>query len=227
MMPGPEILFECPQCGHLLREKTYLSGNTFGASFYSDGKRIAPMLGKVPAITKCPDCDFIFWVNDAKEVGEKWTVGSNYEKSWVDNVEECRFLSVYDYAHALKEKIYKDNEEEFHLAIGLHWAFNDRVRNEESIFGQEGDKEIWKENIYRLLLMTEGNSDYNLFRAELYRNLGAFDQCAEIIDLIRNSSEEADNNRLKMLTEHCSKRNTLIYGWNQFSNSLIDAVNIV
>lgn len=44
MLPGPTIIIACPLCGQYAKKRTIISGNTFGAKLWSDGKRISPML---------------------------------------------------------------------------------------------------------------------------------------------------------------------------------------
>jgi len=37
-MPGPDIIRRCTGCGSGVTERTMLSGNTFGAKIWTDGK---------------------------------------------------------------------------------------------------------------------------------------------------------------------------------------------
>ena len=54
--PGPDTIRECPGCKAQVREQTTLSGNTFRAQYWTDGKREAPMLPDFPWLVKCPKC---------------------------------------------------------------------------------------------------------------------------------------------------------------------------
>ena len=69
MIPGPEYIYKCPNCGNLLSRGSLMSGNTFGAKLFSDGKRITPMLPEFPNLTKCKKCNRFIWVNKLQEVG--------------------------------------------------------------------------------------------------------------------------------------------------------------
>ena len=44
MLPGPTIIKKCLVCSKSIEHHTIGSGNTFGATFWTDGKREAPML---------------------------------------------------------------------------------------------------------------------------------------------------------------------------------------
>ena len=62
------IIRECPHCkAHVVQEET-VSGNTIGATYWTDGKREAKMLPDHPWLAKCPVCAGLFWVDEAVEV---------------------------------------------------------------------------------------------------------------------------------------------------------------
>ena len=42
MIPGPDQIVACPKCNGLAKYRTLLSGNTFGARVWTDGKQDAP-----------------------------------------------------------------------------------------------------------------------------------------------------------------------------------------
>ena len=56
MLPGKAKLVICPYCGTKKELMTIISGNTFGAEYWSDNKRIAPMLPQASPVQKCPHC---------------------------------------------------------------------------------------------------------------------------------------------------------------------------
>ncbi len=56
MLPGNSRILTCPYCGKEKEVLSLISGNTFLAKNWSDGKTEAPMLPKVSSIQKCPHC---------------------------------------------------------------------------------------------------------------------------------------------------------------------------
>ena len=70
MILGPDRIVACPICHAATRVGTLLSGNTFGAIVFTDGKMIAPMLPEMPALARCKGCGVFYWLSDAEEVGE-------------------------------------------------------------------------------------------------------------------------------------------------------------
>ena len=70
MTPGPTMIRECSACGKHIAQQTTSSGNTFGARFWTDGKRDAPMLPDEPFLVKCQHCSALVWIYEQKKVGE-------------------------------------------------------------------------------------------------------------------------------------------------------------
>ena len=71
MLPGPILIKQCPQCQKLFSESTLASGNTIGATFWTDGKCEAPMLPETPWLVKCAHCGHLIWIDEARQVGEE------------------------------------------------------------------------------------------------------------------------------------------------------------
>lgn len=67
--PGPTQIIQCPDSTEIRRVPSINSGNTFGATFWTDGYMVAPMLPRFPAITRCTADGPFFWVSSAKVVG--------------------------------------------------------------------------------------------------------------------------------------------------------------
>jgi uncharacterized Zn finger protein len=59
MIPGPTVIYECSSCGKHIEQQTIVSGNTFGARFWTDGKVDAPMLPDEPWLVKCQHCGIL------------------------------------------------------------------------------------------------------------------------------------------------------------------------
>src|SRR5690349_16185490 len=89
MTPGPDQIVACPHCQGLAKYLTLMSGNTFDARVWTDGKRIAPMLPQPPPVVKCRHCARCYWLADAKKIG---TVGAEWAGA---------LLAVDDQPHAV------------------------------------------------------------------------------------------------------------------------------
>ena len=58
----------CKHCGKYFRDSLHCSGNTFGATFFTDSKCSAPMLSDDQLFTRCPHCRGFFWVDEPKSI---------------------------------------------------------------------------------------------------------------------------------------------------------------
>ncbi len=70
MLPGPTIVKKCSECSELINEQTITSGYTFGATFWTDGKREAAMLPDQPWLVKCPHYQSLIWTDELERVAE-------------------------------------------------------------------------------------------------------------------------------------------------------------
>ena len=203
MLPGPFYIYKCPSCGSLLSRGSLMSGNTFGAKLFSDGKMITNMLPEFPDLTKCRKCNTIFWLSKLKEIGTyKW--GANKNSTW-KKAKEAEFLDIDDYFRALDSKIAENKKEELFIRLGIWRAYNDRIRSGNVIFNDKDDELRWSNNVNILLtLLDQSEINEKITIAEIYRNKGEFDKCMNIIKSIKEN--KYDWLKEKFINE-CKKQN--------------------
>ena len=68
MMPPVTEIKTCKHCGKYFRDSYHPSGNTFGGTFFTDGKIVAPMFVYDPLFARCPHCRGFFWIDDLEAV---------------------------------------------------------------------------------------------------------------------------------------------------------------
>jgi hypothetical protein len=210
MIPGPNYVYKCPNCGNLLTKGSLVSGNTFGAKIFSDGKRITPMLPEFPNLTKCKNCNTVFWLSKLKEIGTlEW--GANKNLEW-QNADKAEFLEIDDYYNAISKEIAENVEEELLIRQLIWWAYNDKTRNGQEIFNDESDELRWIENIKKLkTLLDQSDINHKIMIAEINRNLGDFENCINVIQSI-------DNDGLSWLKEkfmnECRRKNKWVIELN-------------
>ena len=208
MIPGPNYIYKCPNCPNLLYRGSLVSGNTFGAKLYSDGKQEAPMLPEFPSITQCPKCKTIFWIDKVKEVGEMDVWDRNENPQWKD-VKRAEFLPIQQYFTAIENKLYDSENEEIFIRLRIWWSFNDRVRKGKPLFKNEHEETQWLENVHGLLrLFDPADVSHRIMTAELYRNMGQFDKCKEVLSSISDS--KFDWLTKKFISE-CDKGNNMVF----------------
>ena len=180
MIPGPTIIISCPHCGQYAKKKTLISGNTFGAELWSDGKRIAPMLPDYPSLVLCRKCEQFYWVKDAKKVDEV-NAYEESEKKW-KNVEYTDFPTFRQYFKAL-ETI---SQERF-LRINMWWTYNNYFREDQENEVTPEMERMNNENLILLLpLLDESDENDLIMKAEALRCLGRFEESIQLLAKVEN-----------------------------------------
>lgn len=185
--PGPDSIRECPKCKAALEQSTMMSGNSLDARYWTDGKMEAPMLPDRPWLVKCPKCSNLFWMTEAKKLGEQYKYDKDKDKKWPDAVEpglpaETDFLTMLG-TPGLSEK------KEQYLRIRAWWAANDIKRKNRNM--TDDWSLIQKANLESLAdLLDATDSDQRIMKAEIFRELKRFDDC---INLLAQPFEKEDH----------------------------------
>lgn len=180
MIPGPDQVIACPHCGFLARQHTLISGNTFGAILWSDGKHEAPMLPEFPAVARCRGCKRFYWVEEAqvKDFGNK---SKRVPKEW-ERAEPTQHLTVDEYIEALDTGVGSDMQKERYLRVHFWWAVNDIVRRNAN--AQIPTRYVQKlhENLAKLsVLLDERDPNDRIMKAEIARETGDFTQAIRLL----------------------------------------------
>ena len=167
MLPGNCILASCPHCGEKKELLQLLSGNTFGAVLWSDAKQVAPMLPCVSDVQKCPACGHYFFLSEAEtEEGDDYSF-------------ETGRLSFDEAVEAFNELKGCSNDNLGELSILVVWAFNDMIRENLTPTVEQYAK--FKDIVSGCLKNPIFNGD-EFFRAELFREIGEFEECMNILN---------------------------------------------
>jgi predicted RNA-binding Zn-ribbon protein involved in translation (DUF1610 family) len=200
MMPDKPKIVQCPSCGKQQLRMSLLSGNTFGARFYSDGKRIAPMLPEFPYFVKCPSCGIFFKIKKETLVGE--TDWDDFANPYV------QFMTVDEYVSAIEKGLFNGDEDDLlPLRLALWRALNDSVRD--NPHGKIGELPLYEDNCRKILNEIEAKADNDemyLTCAELWRNIGEFAKCRAALEKIKSTEFKA---YVSALNAKCDANNTL------------------
>jgi hypothetical protein len=159
-----------------------LSGNTFGAKFWPDGKMDAPMMPEYPAYVGCPHCKASFWVENTKIVK---SFGYNEEREIPDLTLDSNQnpISYKDptkkiYLQGLDDlNITKENE--IYLRSKLMQIYND-VNRDKKIQHPATEEQI--QNWNRLLdILDPNDSQEKLLKVEVYREMGNFEEAKKVL----------------------------------------------
>jgi hypothetical protein len=174
MIPAPSSYFSCPDCCAIHARSEIMSGNTFGATYFSDGKMEAPMYPERPFIIRCGQCALIFFLKPELNISKLPNPGSKIFRALK--------LDQKGWLEAIDRKLYNNNEEEFGLRIQLIWATHDLYRNKSDESYELSNDMQYIENINRMLSLSKFETAEDLiFAAELNRFKGDFDQAKHLL----------------------------------------------
>ncbi len=187
MIPGPANILSCPFCGGTKEVMSLVSGNTCGATVWSDTRRDYPMLPEVSPIQECPHCHKFYFIEQARH---KY---SDDPESEMRSFGELGKLTYEQLISAKKqmEKITLVRMRRWILNHQIFMAYNDCFRREPEKIAYpptEEDMKIYRETIAELLDGIDQSEDYELFHAELLRESGRFEEAKEILH--KHKSEE-------------------------------------
>jgi hypothetical protein len=138
------------------------------------------MLPEFPSLVLCKKCEQFYWVKDARKVEEINDYG-DIDKKW-GKINYIEFPTFNEYFKAL-ETI---SEERF-LRMNMWWSFNDYYRN-----GNENEitpvmQNLNTENLILLsTLLNESDENDLLMKAEVFRNLGRFEESRQLLDKVES-----------------------------------------
>lgn len=174
MIPATPNILKCPHCGGLSRLSSIVSGNTCGMEQWSDTKRYLPMLPSISAVQKCPACEKYFFYERDLVVGSCESYGNS---SWG----HLSYTSLKD----AYEQLQPSGNNEIKLRIMILHGYNDHYGGcpgtEHPGDAPTNERTYFEQNARRLIELMPDNE---VFCAELYRELGEFEQALAILNNI-------------------------------------------
>ncbi|MDR2824557.1 MAG: hypothetical protein LBB41_05100, partial [Prevotellaceae bacterium] len=122
------------------------------------------------------------------------------------NAPYADFLNLEDLFRSLNEN--RSKNKEICIRQMIWWTFNDRVRQNKVLFIDKDDENLWQSNCNILIKLLDKNDiNQEIMIAELYRNLGQYEQCLEIITNLSDDFEWLKN----QFEMECEKHNQLVF----------------
>ena len=202
MIPGPILIISCPICGLIGKKRSLISGNTFGAELWSDGKRIAPMLPEYPSFVKCRECGSFFFTKE-KDEQDKFSWSDKGKDKWPD-IDFFEFPSFLEYFEALGTDI-----DELYIRHMAFKSYNDYIRNNRAQDITMDMRDLYFDNLKSLLYLFSDEEPDEIFSLiEINRQLGRFEKCIELLDKI----DDKEGGELKRLfAQEIEKKNTRLF----------------
>lgn len=210
MMPGFIEYYKCPNCKSFLTTMSCFSSyNTYDAKLYSDGFYYGPGIPSEPKISRCTNCKTIFWLNwRSHYVTKSFKELRNSPRE--ENVYSAFHLDAEGYCSVIEnKKLMKGKRKELYIRRNLLIRFNDRIRFEDYQFHLENESAIWNANIERLLkLLSYYDYEHLMLRAEIYRYLGKFDECVDILSKVKDQNYDLLK---EALIKACQEKNIKVF----------------
>lgn len=204
MIPGPANILSCPYCGGTKEVMSLISGNTCGATVWSDTRRDYPMLPEVSPIQKCPHCNKYYFIEQAKS---EYSKEPNSEMSSFMKLGKLCFSELKEAREEMK-KLTLTKMQRWILNHELFMAFNDCFRREQEkveFDPSEDDEKLFLTVVNELLEGIEKTDDYVLFNAELLREAGRFQEAFFLLD---NFGKEEDKWIVDAMKDKIAKQDT-------------------
>ena len=179
MMPGPPRILTCPFCSAKKEVLSLMSGNTFGAELWSDGKQIAPMLPEISFVQKCPGCGKYYLLSRQEEHYAR--------KGFCTETGNLTFAETKEAFAQIQKELPLHKSEETQLRFMLHFAYNDyyyrndyycKKKKKKKTVAQE-DYKLFRENAIWLL---ENAITDRIIAAEYYREIGEIKKASVVLD---------------------------------------------
>jgi hypothetical protein len=223
MIIGPSLIKECPHCLKPFKQWTTISQNTFGATYWTDGRMMARSYPDFPKLVKCPHCKNLLWIDEAKIIGQEFfrsftpksqrnslvaildESGNGHQEppssrndAW-SGVQSYLKPSDSDYLAFIEGGNARDDKEVRYIRMRAWWATNDPIRRPTKRRKRRGiilGQSLKAQDNMRLLfeLLDQTDETQRLLKAELARELGQFDLAQQLL-----SSEFSENLHSKVI----------------------------
>lgn len=192
---------KCPYCGGRKDKIELLCYYNNGGIIWSDFTHMLPQVAVPSLIQKCPHCGKYF-ITKASHVLIKNT--ADYE--FIDPVSWDYFKQSYDALSQLE----KDKVVDYNHRLRLLCAYNDKFsRPREPKAPTNEDFRIFKDNVLHLMEYFQDPID----KAELYREIGLFDECFKQLDMVDDEGIEAKRDYKETIFEFAKQKSVRPFGW--------------
>lgn len=175
MLPGPTIIRRCAACAQPFKQETLFSGNTFGATFWTDGLMDAPMLPESHALIRCPHCQALLWIKEQNILGEiDWGDRNVYPQA-----RDYIVPTFKDYWALLESGDYPPEQERY---LRLHvWWIGNQPRRKNVAPAPLTASEVT--NLRHLAaLANDADEEDQVMKAEILRELGEFAEALALLE---------------------------------------------
>lgn len=193
----------CPYCGGYKDKLELLCYYSNKGIVWSDYRHVLPQVAVPSLIQKCPHCGKHYIVKASHVL-----ITNTVDFEFVDPVGWTYFSQSYeDYS-----KLEKDNLVDYNHRLRVLCAFNDDFRRTQNPpVLTEKDIQIYNDNMLHLI---EYLSD-PLDKAEMYREMGLFEECFKQLDIVDDEGNETKRNYKETIYNFAKQKDVCPFGWKE------------
>lgn len=212
MLKGPDTYYKCPKCGNILSKGSVIDGNPLVGTFFSDEKKLSPFDPEYPEIGKCKRCGNLLWLDESNVVGSDKKIILYNARLLLS--QRARFIDIEDYFVALDLGMGYNREKEVYLRKQIWWEHNDRLLDRGRMFKDKKDEIKWENNLKRLLeLLIDEDPTEKIMKAEIYRNLGHFEDCQNVL---KSYTFKENLWKLPQMLKECLEKKRWTFTYQEF-----------
>lgn len=196
-----EELRTCPYCaGHKDKFELlcYYNNEDF---MWSDFRHELPQVAVPSLIQKCPYCGK-YYITKASHV----LINDTTDFEFIDPVSWGYFKQSYE----AFSKLEKDNVVDYNHRLRMLGAYNDEFcRTQNPPSPTEEDILMFKDNVLHLMEYLSAP----LLKAEMYREIGLFDECFKQLDLVNDEGDGSQMGYKETIAHLAKQKKTEPFGW--------------
>lgn len=180
MMIAGSNYYPCPHCGAEKKLIALLSGNSCGATHWSDGYSHYPWLRNLSPVLLCEKCGQFFFTNYSK---------SRFAEK--DYTNDTGHLDAFDSYYAIKALFFGATPDQKEmLCMNFIHQYNEAFMRPDKPFfpPMDEDRARFNEILHLTILLHEED---DLMKAELLREAGDFKQCIVMLDRVGRNRDIA------------------------------------
>ena len=191
----------CPYCNGHKDKLELLCYYSNEGIMWSDYRHVLPQVAVPSQIQKCPHCGKHYIIK-ASHVLIKDTADFEF----VDPVDWNYFRQSYEEY----SKLEKDEVVDYNHRLRMLGAFNDEFRRAENpLVPTEQDIQMFKDNMLHLTTYFQDPLD----RAEMCREMGMFEECFRLLDLVEDKGDESKRNYKETIFDLAKRGDVFPFGW--------------
>ncbi len=213
MLPGNAEIVICPYCGTKKELMTLVSGNTFGAEYWSDNKRIAPMLPIASPVQKCPHCGKYYLKSKQNTIeGDDYSgdLGELTYFEWKEAYYQFASMKAIPFQPPVTEITDNDFVD---IRYWLIQAYNDYYHRNKKAEPSPEEYTFFCNVVRDFIDVFDWSPiEVPLLKAELYREANEMGKCREVLDAISYEKlEDFEKGIYDGIKERMEQNDTVVF----------------